>query len=294
MVEYGRVITAMVTPFDRQGRLDTKRAAALARRLTDAGSDGLLVAGTTGEAPTLTATEKLRLLEAVRGAVDGRACVWCNTGNYNTAESVALTRRAEAAGAQGVLAVVPYYNRPPQQGLERHFAAIAAATRLPVMLYNVPSRTGCNLLPATTARLAQLDNVVGIKEASGSLDQVSDIRRLTPERFLIWSGDDSLTLPVLACGGYGVVSVASHLAAGQIAELVAAFGRGDVARAEGLHRRLLPLFKVLFVTTNPIPVKVALRFAGFDCGGFRLPLCEPSEHEAAQIRQVLADLALVA
>jgi 4-hydroxy-tetrahydrodipicolinate synthase len=293
-VDYGRVITAMVTPFDRQGRLDAKRAAALARRLCDAGSDGLLVAGTTGESPTLTAAEKLKLLEAVRAAADGRAFVWCGTGNYNTAESVALTRKAEDAGAQGILAVVPYYNKPPQEGLYRHFTAIAGATRLPVMLYNVPGRTSCNLLPTTVARLAQVDNVVGIKEASGSLDQVSEIRRATPERFLIWSGDDSLTLPILSCGGHGVVSVASHVAAREIRDMIEAFARGDVARAASLHQRLLPLFKVLFITTSPIPVKVALRVAGFDAGGFRLPLLEPSEHEVAQIRKVLVDLALVA
>lgn len=293
-MDYGRVITAMVTPFDPRGRLDAGRAAALARRLVDGGSDGLLVCGTTGESPTLSPAEKLRLLEAVRGAVDGRAFVWCGTGNNNTADSVALTRRAEAAGAQGVMAVVPYYNKPPQEGLHRHFAEIAGATRLPVMLYNVPGRTGCNLLPATLARLSRLDNVVGVKEASANLDQVSEIRRLTPERFLVWSGDDSLTLPILACGGCGVVSVASHVAGRQIRDMVQAYLGGEVARATALHQRLLPLFKVLFVTTNPIPVKVALRLAGFDAGSFRLPLVEPSEHELEQIKQVLLDLALVA
>jgi 4-hydroxy-tetrahydrodipicolinate synthase len=289
---YGRVITAMVTPFDRHGQVDYRRAAALAQRLCEAGSDGFVVAGTTGEAPTLTSEEKLRLCEAVREAVDGRAFVWLNTGNYNTQESVDLTRRAERAGAQGEMAVVPYYNKPPQEGLYRHFRAIAAATELPVMIYNVPSRTSCNVLPRTLARLAEIENVVAVKEASSNMAQVAEIRQLTPPRFSIYSGNDGDTLPILALGGAGVVSVASHLAAREIREMVNAFLAGDGDRARSIHQRLMPLFQVLFITTNPIPVKVALRLAGFDVGGFRLPLVEPSEAEEAEIRHVLSRLEL--
>jgi 4-hydroxy-tetrahydrodipicolinate synthase len=294
-MDFGRVITALVTPLGPEGEVDFPRAGQLARRLADQGSDGFVVSGTTGESPTLDHREKLGLLAAVREAVDGRAFVWFGAGNYDTAGSVALAREAAAAGAQGILAVVPYYNKPPQEGLYRHFRAIADASPLPVMLYNVPSRTGCNLLPATVARLvADEPRIAAIKEASGSLDQVSEIRRLCPAPFRIYSGDDSLTLPVMACGGSGIVSVASHVAASEVRAMVDRFLGGDAAGAEALHRRLMPLFKVLFVTTNPIPVKYALGVCGFPVGGYRLPLCEPTDAEAAAIRRVLAELGLAA
>jgi len=292
-MDFGRVITALVTPLRADGAVDVQRAAELARHLVAEGSDGFVVCGTTGESPTLSHAEKLGLLVAVREAVDGRAFVWFGAGNYDTAASAALAKEAAAAGAQGILAVVPYYNKPPQEGLYRHFRAIADASPLPVMLYNVPSRTSCNLLPATVARLvAEEPRIAAIKEASGSLDQASEIRRLCPAPFRIYSGDDSLTLPMMACGGSGIVSVAAHVAASEIRTMVDRFLGGDPAGAEAIHRRLMPLFKVLFVTTNPIPVKYALGACGFPVGGYRLPLCEPSEAEAAQIRQVLGEVGL--
>lgn len=284
-----RVLTALVSPFDERGRLDLAAAGALARRLCARGSDGFVLAGTTGESPTLRAEEKLALCAAVRSAVDGQAQVWLGTGGYDTAASSELTAAAAAAGAQGVMAVVPYYSRPPQQGLLAHFQAIARSTPLPVMVYNIPSRTGCNLLPQTLAALqATCPNLWAVKEASRDLEQVGEICRLLPG-FAVYSGDDALTLPILALGGRGVVSVASHLVPERIALLVASALRGEWELARRTHLELLPLCRALFLTTNPIPVKLALRQAGFPAGGFRPPLCEPTEAEAAQIRSVVRE-----
>ncbi len=294
MKPFGKVIPAMVTPFNRDGSVDHGRAADLARRLVDAGSDGILVGGTTAESPTLEDEEKVRLFETVVRAVGDRVFVWAGTGTNDTRASVAMTRRAEAAGADGVMLVTPYYNKPPQEGLYQHFRTVAGATRLPVMLYNVPGRTSANIAPDTVARLAAIDNVVAIKEASGSLDQVSEIRRLTPDDFVIYSGDDSLTLPILAVGGAGVVSVAAHVAAGPIRAMIEAFERGDTTEARCIHLQLMPLFKALFVTTNPIPVKAALRLAGFDPGGYRLPLVPPTPKEEEAVRQAMAAAGLLA
>lgn len=293
MADFGRVITAMVTPMDRDLAVDYAKAAALARRLVETGSQGLVVCGTTGESPTLTDEEKVRLFHTVREAVGTRAAVIAGTGTYDTAHSIHLTREAERAGCDGVLLVNPYYNKPSQEGLYRHFRAVAESTRLPVMLYNIQGRTAVNCEPATVARLAEVPNIVAIKEASGSLDQMSQIRKLTPPEFRLYSGDDSLTLPLLAVGGYGVVSVASHLAGREILEMIEAFDAGDVRRARAIHLRLWPLFKVLFVTTNPVPVKAALALAGFDAGGVRLPLVDATPREREQIASVLKELALV-
>jgi 4-hydroxy-tetrahydrodipicolinate synthase len=292
MADFGRVITAMVTPMDRDLAVDYGKAAALAARLVEAGSDGLVVCGTTGESPTLTDEEKVRMFRTVKEAVGGRAAVIAGTGTYDTAHSIHLTREAERAGCDGVLLVNPYYNKPSQEGLYRHFKAVAESTRLPVMLYNIQGRTSVNCEPATVARLAQVPNIVAIKEASGSLDQMSQIRALTPPEFLMYSGDDSLTLPLLAVGGHGVVSVASHLAGREIRQMIDAFAAGEVRRALALHLRLWPLFKVLFVTTNPTPVKAALTLAGFDAGGLRLPLVEATPREREQIAAVLRELEL--
>ncbi len=292
---FGRVIPAMVTPFDGEGRVDFRRAAELARFLVEEkGCDGILVGGTTAESPVLTDEEKVSLFRTVVEAVGDRVFVWAGTGSNDTRRSVELTRRAEEAGADGVMLVTPYYNKPPQQGLYEHFRAVAASTSLPVMLYNVPGRTACNIAPETVARLAELPNVAAVKEASGSLDQVSQIRALTRDDFVIYSGDDSLTLPILAVGGSGVVSVAAHVAGREIGRMVDAFLAGDMAEARRWHLRLLPLCKALFVTTNPIPVKAALRLAGFPVGGYRLPLVEPSPAEERAVRDALAGLGLLA
>jgi len=293
MAIFGRVLTAMATPFDESGAVSWTEVTRLARHLADTGSDGIVVAGTTGESPTLSDEEKLRLVRAVKEAVGDRAAVVAGTGTNDTRHSIHLTREAEHAGADGVLLVNPYYNRPSQDGLYAHFRAIAEATRLPCMLYNIPGRTGVNCAPETIARLAEIPNIVAVKEATGNLDQASDIRRRTRDDFLIYSGDDSLTLPILSVGGTGVVSVASHLAGTDIQEMVRAYERGDVRRALQLHLRLLPLFKVLFITTNPVPVKAALNMRGFRVGPPRLPLVEATPKEQEQIAAVLKELALV-
>lgn len=287
MATIGRVLTAMVTPFAPDGSLDEARAAELARALVASGSDGLVVTGTTGESPTLTHSEKLRLYQIVRSAVGPETAVIAGTSTYNTTESVELTREAAELGVDGFLLVVPPYSKPTQEGMYRHFAAIASATALPCILYNVPGRTGSNLLPATVLRLRQLANVVGIKEASGDLEQVATIIEAAGPDFRVWSGDDNLTLPILAIGGYGVVSVASHLVGRQIQAMIAAFLKGENARAASIHRRLLPLVKALFVVGNPVPVKYALGVAGFPVGECRLPLAGPDEETARIIRHAI-------
>jgi len=291
MAIFGRVLTAMATPFDAGGAVHWDEVTRLARHLVDHGSDGIVVAGTTGESPTLTDEEKLRLVRTVKEAVGSRAAVVAGTGTYDTRHSIHLSREAERAGADGLLLVNPYYNRPSQDGLYAHFRAIAEATSLPCMLYNIPGRTGVNCAPETIARLAEIPNIVAVKEATGNLDQASEIRRRTPDDFLIYSGDDSLTLPILAVGGTGVVSVASHLVGPDIQEMVRAYERGEVRRALQLHLRLLPLFKVLFITTNPVPLKAALNMSGFAVGIPRLPLVEATPKEKEQIQAVLKELA---
>ncbi|MCR4402155.1 MAG: 4-hydroxy-tetrahydrodipicolinate synthase [Firmicutes bacterium] len=291
---FGRVLTAMVTPFTPDLEVDYDRAAELARRLVDSGSDGIVVAGTTGESPTLTKDEKVNLFRVVAEAVGRDATVIAGTGGNDTRSSVELTRKAEEVGVHGVMAVVPYYNKPPQDGLVAHFKAIAAATNLPVILYNIPGRTGMNMTPETVEKLARVENIVAVKEASGSLDQVTDIRRRTPPSFKIYSGDDSLTLPILAVGGEGIISVASHVVGKRLKEMVEAYVSGQVGRASQINSELFPLFKALFVTTNPIPVKLALRLTGFSVGGLRPPLVEAGEKDAAIVRQALLDLGLVA
>jgi 4-hydroxy-tetrahydrodipicolinate synthase len=288
MAEIGRLLTAMVTPFDRDGQLDTVQAGRLARALLDSGSDGLVVAGTTGEAPTLTLKEKLKLFETVKQAVGGRGAVIAGTGTYSTAESIEMTREAERLGLDGVLLVVPYYNKPTQEGLFRHFEAIARSTRLPCILYNVPSRTGTNMTAETVIRLSHIPNIVGVKEASGDLAQAARIIQGTREDFRVWSGNDEDTLPLLAIGGYGVISVASHLVGVQIQTMIQAFLNGEREKAAAIHRRLLPLVKALFLIGNPMPVKFALNHVGFRVGAPRLPLCEPDEAVAEQIRAELA------
>ena len=288
MAEIGRVLTAMATPFNRDGEVDLAQAGRLARALLDSGSDGLVVAGTTGESPTLSEKEKWSLFAAVKRAVGGRGAVIAGTGNYATAESIDLTREAEKLGVDGVLLVVPYYNKPTQEGLFRHFEAIARSTRLPCILYNVPSRTGTNMTAETTIRLSHIPNIVGIKEASGDLAQSGRIVENTRDDFHVWSGNDEDTLPLLAVGGYGVVSVASHLVGTQIKDMIEAFTGGDSTRAAAIHRRLLPLVKALFLVGNPVPLKYALNQVGFDVGAPRLPLCEPDETVAEQIRAALA------
>ncbi len=283
MAEFGRVLTAMVTPFDAAGKVDYERAKQLALALIDSGTDGLVLAGTTGESPTLTTEEKMRLFAEVRSAVGSRATIVAGTCNYNTAESIELSREAAREGVDGILGTVPYYNKPPQDGIYAHFKAVAEAVDLPLILYNVPIRTATNMLPETTIRLSQIDNIVGVKEASGNLDAIATIIEESAPGFKVWSGDDVSTLPILALGGYGIVSVAAHLVGAQIQEMIRHHLEGRPSQAAALHRQLRPFFNSLFVTTNPIPLKYALNRVGMSVGAPRLPLVEPDEKSRAVI-----------
>lgn len=287
MPPFGRLVTAMVTPMRADLSVDLDQAAALARRLVDSGSDGIVVSGTTGESPTLSVEEKLQLFRTVVSAVGDKAQVIAGTGNYSTAESVHLSRSAAETGVDGLLLVVPYYNKPPQEGLYHHFSTIAAVTEKPCMLYNVPTRTACNLLPETTARLARDHrNIVAIKECV--TEQVAPILTAAPPGFAVYSGDDASTLLILAQGGVGVVSVASQVCGPQIKTMIDCYLQGEVARAAEWHRRLLPVFKGLFVTTNPILTKAALELTGFPAGPLRPPLIGATAQQREALRTALA------
>jgi len=289
MEKLGRLLTAMVTPFDAEGKVDYQQAKNLAQALLDAGSDGLVVCGTTGESPTLSFEEKLQLLVEVKSVVANRGAIVAGTGNYNTKESQELTKEAEKIGVDACLLVVPYYNRPTQQGLIEHFSAVAQATTLPCILYNVPSRTVVNLAADTVIKLSQIDNIAGVKEASGNFRQIAEIIQGTRDDFLVYSGNDGDTLLLLALGGYGVVSVASHLVGVQIKDMMDKFLEGKTREAASIHRHLLPLINSLFVVANPIPLKFALNYLGFPVGKPRLPLVEPDEKSAEIIRATLKD-----
>lgn len=285
MAQLGRLITAMVTPFDAKGAVDYETAKRLALALLDSGSDGLVVCGTTGESPTLSHAEKLRLFGEIKGAVGTRGSVIAGTGSSNTAESVETTKEAEALGVDAALLVVPSYNKPTPEGLYRHFKAIAESAKLPCILYNVPSRTVTNLLPETVARLAaDVPNIIGIKEACGNMEQVRRlVQSVRRKDFLVWSGNDNDTYPMMELGCYGVVAVASHLIGAQLKEMVNHAAHHDFAKAKAIHEHLTPLFRDLFVVTNPIPVKYALNQVGFPVGGYRLPMCEPDAASAEKI-----------
>ncbi len=287
MDKLGRLLTAMVTPFDSQGKVDYQQARNLAQALLNSGSDGLVLSGTTGESPTLNFEEKLRLFTEVKSAIAKRGTIVAGTGTYNTRESQELTKEAEKVGVDACVLVVPYYNRPPQQGLFEHFNAIARATTLPCILYNVPSRSGTNLAADTVIKLSQIDNIIGVKEASGNLRQIAEIIQGAKDDFLVYSGNDSDTLPILTLGGYGVVSVASHLVGIQIKDMMEKFLNGETQEAASIHRYLLPLINALFVVTNPMPVKYALNYLGFPVGKPRLPLIEPDEKSAEIIKAAL-------
>ncbi|MGK7889067.1 MAG: 4-hydroxy-tetrahydrodipicolinate synthase [Leptolyngbyaceae cyanobacterium] len=273
MTHFGRVLTAMITPFSPDGSVNYEVAESLAVHLVNNGTDTLVLCGTTGESPTLTWDEEYELFKVIQRAVGDKAKIMAGTGSNSTQEAIEATEKANGLGLDGTLQVVPYYNKPPQEGLYQHFRAIAqACPSLPMLLYNVPGRTSRNLEPETVARLAAHPNIVGIKEASGSLDQASQIRQLTDPIFSIYSGDDSLTLPLLSVGGQGVVSVASHLVGNHLQDMIQAHEQGKVRDAMALHLKLFQLFKALFMATNPIPVKAALRLQGWDVGHTRLPL----------------------
>ncbi len=287
MKNLGRLITAMVTPFNADGAVNYEHAKRIALALLDSGSDGLVVVGTTGESPTLLREEELKLFAEVKSAVGKRGEVIAGTGSNSTAEAIEATNAAEKVGVDACLLVVPYYNKPTQEGLYQHFKTIARSTSLPCILYNVPSRTITNLSAETVIRLSRINNIIGVKEASGDLGQIARIINDTDDDFIVWSGNDSDTLPILALGGYGVISVASHLVGKQIREMIDSFFSAKTARAAEIHRHLMPLYNALFVISNPVPLKYALNHLGFKVGSPRPPLYEPDEKIAALIRDAL-------
>jgi 4-hydroxy-tetrahydrodipicolinate synthase len=287
MKKIGRLLTAMVTPFNEAGQVDYEQAKKLALALINSGSDGLVVVGTTGESPTLVREEELRLFAEVKSAVGGRGSVVAGTGSNSTAEALETTKEAEKTGVDACLLVVPYYNKPTQEGLYQHFKTIAQGTKLPCILYNVPSRTVVNLSADTVIKLSHIDNIIGVKEASGNLAQVSKIIGNARDGFLVWSGNDGDNLPIIASGGYGAVSVISHLVGNQIKEMIDDILSGKIDEAAAIHRHLLPLVDAMFVVANPIPVKYALNHIGFRVGKPRLPLTEPDEKSAALIKDTL-------
>ena len=287
MAEIGRLLTAMVTPFDDKGAVDFEQAKKLAHALLDSGSDGVVLSGTTGESPTLTTDEKMRLFSEVKQSIGDKGVVIAGTGTYNTAESIELSQEAEKQGVDGLLLVVPYYNKPPQEGMYQHFKAIAGKTNLPCIVYNIMGRTGVNMTDETTIRLSQIDNIVGTKEASGDMNQIARIIQGASPDFKVWSGDDNQTFLIMSMGGYGVVSVVSHLVGNQIKHMMGLLLEGDIEGAATEHRRLLPIFLGMFTESNPIPVKYAVNHLGLNVGGPRLPLVPPSEKAVAQIEKLL-------
>lgn len=291
--DFGRILTAMVTPFNKDLSVNFDLARKLARSLVQSGSDGLVIAGTTGESPTLTKEEKIELFKVVVEEVGGKASVIANTGGNSTAESITLTRAAQKVGIDGIMLVAPYYNKPSQEGMYEHFKAVAESTDLPIIVYNIPGRTSVNLLPRTIASLAEIGNIVAIKESSGNMDQISEIRMSLPDNFSIYSGDDSLTLPILALGGKGVISVASHLVGERMQDMVNAFTSGNVTLAKNIHLELYPFFRGIFITTNPVPIKCALSMAGWQVGGPRLPLVEVAQPEKESIRRLMEGMRLL-
>ncbi len=292
---FGRMITAMVTPFGADNSLDLPRAAQLADKLLSEGSDALVVCGTTGESPTVFYDQKIELFRAVIDAVGGKAPVIANAGDNCTDDSVEFARKVVDLGVDAIMCVVPYYNKPPQEGMYRHFRAIAESVDVPVILYNIPGRCVVNMDPDTILRLAHdCDNIVAVKQANADLSQTAAILADAPTGFEVLSGDDELTLPMMATGGTGVISVLSHVAGPRFKEMIEAQAAGDHTRALRIHLELLPLMKTLFLTSNPIMVKKALELSGFPVGGVRLPLVEPTEAQVAELDRVMRHVGVLA
>ena len=279
--------TALVTPFRKDGSVDDAGVRRLARRQIDAGIHFLAPCGTTGEAPTLSADEKVRVVELVAAESSGRVPVLAGAGGYDTREVIHLMRRMESAGANGFLSVTPYYNKPTQEGLYQHYQALSESTSLPIVVYNVPGRTGVNVEPATLARLAAIPNIVAVKEASGNVSQMAEICASVPEHFIVLSGDDALTLPLMALGGHGIISVAANEAPGEMVEMVERAEQGDFGAARRVHARLLPLMQVNFIESNPGPVKAAMAAMGLLEEVYRLPMVSPRPESRDRILKVL-------
>lgn len=286
-MDFGTIITAMVTPFDQNDNIDFRKTETLINYLIENGTEALVVAGTTGESPTLSKEEIISLLQFTKKVVNDRIPIIAGTGSNNTRASIELTRQAEAIGVDAVMLVTPYYNKPSQQGMYEHFKAIAESTSLPVMLYNIPGRSVINMEPETIIHLSKISNIVAVKEASGNLDAVTAIIRETDDSFSVYSGDDSLTLPLMSVGGNGVISVSSHIIGNEMKEMVTLFKTGHVKQAAELHQQLLPIMKALFAAPNPTPVKTALNLLGVEVGNVRLPLIPLTQEEIKNLKKVL-------
>ena len=287
---FGQVLTAMVTPFDQNGDVDFNATRTLVNYLIENGTDGLVVAGTTGESPTLSTEEKVELFKFVVDVVGGRIPVIAGTGSNNTRASISVTKQAEATGVDGIMLVAPYYNKPSQEGMYQHFKAIAESTSLPVMLYNIPGRSVVNMSVETIVRLSDIPNIVAIKEANGNLDAMAEVISQTPSDFTLYSGDDGLTLPVLGIGGAGIVSVASHIIGNEMQEMINLFKNGNIEEAAAAHRKLLPIMNALFAAPSPSPVKAALNLKGINVGGVRLPMVPLTADETNSLQSVLQQL----
>ncbi|MDR1701754.1 MAG: 4-hydroxy-tetrahydrodipicolinate synthase [Sporomusaceae bacterium] len=294
MKDFGRVITAMVTPMNKDFSVNYEEAARFADYLVDNGSDAIVVAGSTGEAATMSDEERLKLFSAVLEAVGKRAVVIANTGTNDTRASVEYTKKVAKLGVHGVMLVGPYYNKPPQEGFYQHFKTIAENIDLPVLIYNVPGRTASNILPATLARLAKdVKNIIAVKESSGNLEQIAEVRRVTPPDFIVYSGDDALTLPVLSVGGTGIISVASNVIGNEIKAMIDAFVAGNTQKAASINAKILPFFKAIFMTTNPIPIKEAVNLIGKNAGPVRLPLVPMTDKEREELIRVMKELGIL-
>ncbi len=287
MINIGEVITAVVTPFDKNYNLDLDSYRKLISYLIDEGSDGIVISGSTGESSTLDDDEKIRLFKFAKDNFGDKIKIIAGTGSNDTRHSIELSKEAEKAGVDCLLLVAPYYNRPSQWGLFKHFEAIAGEVKAPIILYNVPSRTSSNISSKTCVELSKINNICGIKEASGDMRQISEIIRDTGEDFLVYSGNDGDTLPILSLGGYGVISVASHIIGREIKEMITSFKRGDYRKAAKLHRDLVDIFHGIFIATNPVPIKEALNLKGINVGPCRLPLCPMEDKELMAFKEIL-------
>ncbi|TMN23624.1 4-hydroxy-tetrahydrodipicolinate synthase [Lentibacillus cibarius] len=291
-MDFGRILTAMVTPFDEHGQIDLDKTDQLIEHLLDNGSDGLVAGGTTGESPTLTKQEKITLFRHIVKTVNNRVPVIAGTGSNDTAASIALTKEVETLGVDGIMLVAPYYNKPNPEGLYQHFAAIARETTLPVMLYNIPGRSVVKMDADTIIRLSEMENIVSVKEASGDLDQVSKIIEHTADDFSVYSGEDSISLPMMSVGADGVVSVASHIAGNEMQDMVHAYQLGETVRAASIHRKLVPIMNGLFAQPSPAPVKTALNMKGIDVGNVRLPLVSLTDSEKDTLKNLLKNIGI--
>lgn len=292
-MEFGKYLSVIVTPFNPDNTINYDAILKVANYMIDGGVEGLIIAATGGESATMSLEERIALTKFMKKEVGNRVPIIVGTGTNNTAASIETTKAIEAAGADAVLLVSPYYNKPNQEGLYQHFKAIAESTSLPVFLYNVPGRTGVSIAPDTIARLAQVPNIYGMKDASGNMDNLTTLLRTVPEHFKVYTGDDNLAVPALSIGVYGLISVCAQVAPAPIKEMMDAFRAGELEKAAKMHRDLFPLLDVMFIASNPVPTKVALNLMGYDVGGVRLPLTMPSKSQAEKIAAVLKAQGLI-